>query len=78
MQGTGASRAGNLLVVYGLFLPFMNEAVISWGQPNVGDVVIGPTGDVFGDGVNVAARLHEDSVALRESRLRSVLSPCGE
>lgn len=25
---------------YGLFLPFMNEAVISWGQPDVGDVVI--------------------------------------
>jgi signal peptidase I len=26
--------------VYGLFLPFMNQAVISWGQPNAGDVVI--------------------------------------
>ncbi|MFM2418113.1 MAG: hypothetical protein RL385_2836 [Pseudomonadota bacterium] len=26
--------------VYGLFLPFMNEAVTSWGTPNVGDVVI--------------------------------------
>jgi class 3 adenylate cyclase/TolB-like protein len=28
---------------------------------HVGDVVIGPTGDVFGDGVNVAARLHEEA-----------------
>lgn len=26
--------------VYGLFLPFMNEAVTSWGLPNAGDVVI--------------------------------------
>ena len=26
--------------VYGLFLPFMNEAVASWGFPNPGDVVI--------------------------------------
>jgi signal peptidase I len=26
--------------VYGLFLPFMNEAVTSWGMPNAGDVVI--------------------------------------
>jgi signal peptidase I len=26
--------------VYGLFLPFMNDAVLSWGAPNVGDVVI--------------------------------------
>lgn len=25
---------------YGLFLPFMNEAVVSWGTPNAGDVVI--------------------------------------
>lgn len=25
---------------YGLFLPFMNEAVATWGEPNVGDVVI--------------------------------------
>lgn len=28
---------------------------------HVGDVVIGPTGDVFGDGVNVAARLHGEA-----------------
>jgi signal peptidase I len=26
--------------VYGLFLPFTNEAVLTWGQPNAGDVVI--------------------------------------
>jgi signal peptidase I len=26
--------------VYGLFLPFMNEAVLNWGLPEVGDVVI--------------------------------------
>jgi signal peptidase I len=26
--------------VYGLFLPFMNQAVLTWGLPNVGDVVI--------------------------------------
>jgi signal peptidase I len=26
--------------VYGLFLPFMNEAIVSWGEPSVGDVVI--------------------------------------
>ena len=26
--------------MYGLFLPFTNEAVVSWGMPNVGDVVI--------------------------------------
>jgi signal peptidase I len=25
---------------FGLFLPFMNEAVVSWGMPNAGDVVI--------------------------------------
>jgi signal peptidase I len=25
---------------YGLFLPFMNESVLNWGLPNVGDVVI--------------------------------------
>ncbi len=25
---------------YGLFLPFMNEAVTNWGMPNAGDVVI--------------------------------------
>lgn len=25
---------------YGLFLPFMNESVVSWGTPNAGDVVI--------------------------------------
>lgn len=26
--------------IYGLFLPFMTEAVTSWGQPDVGDVII--------------------------------------
>ena len=26
--------------MYGLFLPFTNEAVVNWGVPNVGDVVI--------------------------------------
>ncbi len=26
--------------LYGLFLPFTNEAVLTWGLPNVGDVVI--------------------------------------
>jgi len=26
--------------LYGLFLPFMDEATLSWGQPNPGDVVI--------------------------------------
>jgi signal peptidase I len=26
--------------LYGLFLPFTNEAVVTWGLPNVGDVVI--------------------------------------
>ncbi|MGE0788010.1 MAG: signal peptidase I [Sandaracinaceae bacterium] len=26
--------------VYGLFLPFMDEAVLTWGSPEVGDVVI--------------------------------------
>jgi len=26
--------------MYGLFLPFMNEAVVTWGVPEVGDIVI--------------------------------------
>ncbi len=51
---------------YGLFLPFMNEAVTSWGLPNAGDVVIvrSPRDNV--DIVKRVVGLPGDSIELRE------------
>ena len=51
---------------YGLFLPFMNEAVLSWGLPDVGDVVIvrSPRDNV--DIVKRVVGLPGDTIELRE------------
>jgi signal peptidase I len=52
--------------VYGLFLPFMNEAVLSWGTPNAGDVVIvrSPRDNV--DIVKRVVALPGDTLELRD------------
>ena len=52
--------------VYGLFLPFMNQAVLSWGLPNVGDVVIvrSPRDNV--DIVKRVVALPGDTLELRD------------
>jgi signal peptidase I len=52
--------------VYGLFLPFMNQAVLTWGLPNVGDVVIvrSPRDNV--DIVKRVVALPGDSLELRD------------
>jgi signal peptidase I len=51
---------------YGLFLPFMNEAVFSWSLPDAGDVVIvrSPRDNV--DIVKRVVGLPGDSIELRE------------
>ncbi len=51
---------------YGLFLPFMNEAVVNWGQPNPGDVVIvrSPRDNV--DIVKRVVGLPGDTIEMRE------------
>ena len=51
---------------YGLFLPFMNEAVVSWGLPSVGDVVIvrSPRDNV--DIVKRVVGLPGDTIELRD------------
>jgi signal peptidase I len=51
---------------YGLFLPFMNEAVTTWGLPAVGDVVIvrSPRDNV--DIVKRVVGLPGDTIALRD------------
>lgn len=51
---------------YGLFLPFMNEAVATWGLPNVGDVVIvrSPRDNV--DIVKRVVGLPGDTIELRD------------
>jgi len=51
---------------YGLFLPFMNEAVASWGLPSVGDVVIvrSPRDNV--DIVKRVVGLPGDTIELRD------------
>ena len=51
---------------YGLFLPFMNEAVATWGQPDAGDVVIvrSPRDNV--DIVKRVVGLPGDSIELRD------------
>jgi signal peptidase I len=51
---------------YGLFLPFMNEAVLTWGQPNAGDVVIvrSPRDNV--DIVKRVVGLPGDTIELRD------------
>jgi signal peptidase I len=71
---------------FGLFLPGMHEAVLNWGSPNVGDVIIvnSPM-----DGVDIVKRVigvpgdrvevREDEVFVNgESILRQVLGPCPE
>jgi len=52
--------------VYGLFLPFANESVVSWGTPNVGDVVIvrSPRDNV--DIVKRVVGLPGDTIELRD------------
>jgi signal peptidase I len=52
--------------VYGLFLPFMNQAVLTWGLPNVGDVVIvrSPRDNV--DIVKRVVALPGDTLELRD------------
>lgn len=71
---------------FGLFLPFMHEAVTSWGMPEVGDVVI--LNSPY-DGIDIVKRvigIPGDRVEIRENevfrngesiRLR-VLGPCHE
>jgi len=51
---------------YGLFLPFMNEAVVNWGRPDAGDVVIvrSPRDNV--DIVKRVIGLPGDTIELRE------------
>ena len=51
---------------YGLFLPFMNEAVLSWGLPDAGDVVIvrSPRDNV--DIVKRVIGVPGDTIELRE------------
>lgn len=51
---------------YGLFLPFMNEAVVTWDLPDIGDVVIvrSPRDNV--DIVKRVVGLPGDTVELRE------------
>lgn len=51
---------------YGLFLPLMNEAAITWGQPKLGDVVIvrSPRDNV--DIVKRVMGLPGDTIELRE------------
>lgn len=51
---------------YGLFLPFMNEAVVTWNLPDVGDVVIvrSPRDNV--DIVKRVVGLPGDTIELRE------------
>jgi signal peptidase I len=52
--------------VYGLFLPLMNEALVNWGEPNLGDVVIvrSPRDNV--DIVKRVVGLPGDTIELRE------------
>ena len=71
---------------YGLFLPGMHEAVINWGGPSPGDVIIlnSPM-----DGVDIVKRVigvAGDRVEMREDEvfvngepiLRQILGPCPE
>lgn len=52
--------------LYGLFLPFQNEAVVSWGSPSVGDVVIvrGPRDNV--DIVKRVVGVAGDTIEVRD------------
>lgn len=71
---------------YGLFLPFTNEAVLSWGAPEPGDVVIvkSPFDDV--DIVKRVIGVAGDRIEIREDHVwrngapihRRVLGPCRE
>lgn len=71
---------------FGLFLPGMHEAVLNWGTPHAGDVIIvnSPM-----DGVDIVKRvigvpgdrveIREDEVFVNgESILRQILGPCPE
>ncbi len=53
-------------MLYGLFLPKMHEAVLSWGEPHVGDVVIvnSPADDV--DIVKRVIGVPGDTIELRD------------
>lgn len=70
--------------LYGLFLPFTNEAVLTWGLPNAGDVVI--VRSPF-DNIDIVKRVigtpgdeveMRDDVVYRngESILQRVVGPC--
>jgi signal peptidase I len=52
--------------VYGLFLPLMNESILNWGEPNLGDVVIvrSPRDNV--DIVKRVVGLPGDTIELRD------------
>ncbi len=56
-------------MLYGLFLPKMNEAVLSWGEPHVGDVVIvnSPLDEV--DIVKRVIGVAGDTIEIRDDRI---------
>ena len=71
---------------FGLFLPFMHEAVASWGMPSPGDVVI--VNSPY-DGIDIVKRVigvPGDRVEIRENEVfvngesirRQILGPCHE
>jgi signal peptidase I len=71
---------------YGLFLPFTSDAVVSWGMPNPGDVVIvkSPYDDI--DIVKRVVGVPGDRIEVRDDIVwrngepihREVLGPCRE
>ena len=71
---------------YGLFLPFTSDAVVSWGMPSPGDVVIvkSPYDDI--DIVKRVIGVPGDRIEIRDDIVwrngepihRRVLGPCGE
>jgi signal peptidase I len=71
---------------YGLFLPFTNEAVLTWGMPEPGDVVIvkSPFDDI--DIVKRVIAVAGDTIEIRDDAIwrngepihRRVLGPCRE